>query len=196
MWHTGDMTTAADGPSRGYRLTMWLAHHEPHILAVVVITTTADYIARRYAGGDLTTWNVTNVLATLALVAMLCSFHAARRHEHALCWRCARNTPLDGPAAAARHDRALRLWHWCHSGSGLIAIAALLVVLIVGGLFLRTIPTAAPLFTLFAVEAAAGLRHRPLQPWCPQCQGRRRWDEGGDPEPSPTPDPSEARERV
>jgi hypothetical protein len=36
---------------------------------------------------------------------------------------------------------------------------------------------------------ASGIMHRRLRPWCPWC---RPWDEGGDPELSPEPDPDPA----
>jgi hypothetical protein len=186
------MTTAADGPARGYRLTMWLAHRQPYILAAVPITNLID----RYAGDGRHVWSPTNALATLAATLMLVAFVAATRHDATLCLRCARKTPLDGPAEAAAHDRALRTFHWAH-GKWAIGIMTVLVVALIPAAYLGWFDAiTVPLFLWFAVEAAAGLQHRPLQPWCPYCHRHRRWDEDGDPEPSPTPDPSGVQERV
>jgi len=179
--------SAGAGEPRAYRFVMWLAHRQPHALAALIATDAAQRVALAYRPDTLLYWALT-VASALALAAVIGAIFANRRHDATLCTRCARKTPLDGPAAAAEHDRALRLYHRLADRPGLLLVG--LVAVSVRGSWLLPplwrILTGAVVWGTFAVEAAAALRHRPLQPWCPYCH---RWDDGGDEEPSPTPPP-------
>lgn len=184
------MTAAFAAQPRGYRLTMWLAHREPHGLAFAVVANAAAVAADRVALGPPLFRALLSLLAIAGAVWAVAGASAAGRHRHALCTRCARKIPTDGPTEAALHGRALRVFHWCHSWPGIIMLTAgavLLVVLTLAGAnaLVRAL-AGSPLLALMAVEAAAGLRHRPLEPWCPYCP---HWGGGGDHEPSPAPTP-------
>jgi hypothetical protein len=197
--------TASDaaGTPRNYRAIMWLAHREPHALALFVVTDTGYRVGRWLVPASTTPTVAVGLFllslaSVLSLVWALAGLISASRHVHALCTRCARNTPLDGPAAAARHDRALRIYHWINNRPFLrLALPAIVVV---NGLFTASIAwrlvLTTPVYVWWTIDAAAGLRHRPLEPWCPYCRRRRRWDDGGDPEVVPDPDPAQQKVRT
>jgi hypothetical protein len=46
---------------------------------------------------------------------------------------------------------------------------------------------AAATIVVIAFHVQAVHTHRILQPWCPYCRGRRKWEDDGAPEPSPDP---------
>lgn len=117
------------------------------------------------------------------LGATALAFFADHYHQHRLCPRCTAATPLDGLATAKRHHRWLQLHHWAAERFGypLILIAAA-----VAYLGLDTPRWVYPVYALWALVAYANLRHRPVEPWCPQC---RRWGWGTADDTDPVPPP-------
>lgn len=137
---------------------MPLAHAQPAVLALVIGTGIARHLTN----------NRTVTLAFyVVMVAALLAFAAEGYHEHRLCTRCAAAT--GGPATAARHHRWLRLHHWATQRFtyALILLGGPLVAFGLG------LPHWAgyPVFAAWVLVALANLRHRPVQPWCPHCQG-------------------------
>lgn len=170
---------------------MWLAHRQPHALVAAIVTDVASRLANAAPtptslAGLLVVTGL-NVVSLVAIVGVVAAFVVDRRHATSLCTRCARKIPTDGVAEATLHDRDLRVFHWYVDHPR--QIIAVLLATTLPGWFLPPLWRAAlsvVCWAFVAVAAAAALRHRPLQPWCRYC---RRWDEGGDPEVAPTPDP-------
>jgi hypothetical protein len=127
----------------------------------------------------------------LAMTVLIIVVLASAAHVGSLCERCAQRTPLDAAAEVARRNWELKFFHKPKR-----AVLTFLGVMM--GSYTLILALSAPdvvrrgamlLVGIFiALEIHTNLTHRILYPWCPYC--RRRWDEGGDEEPSPTPDPS------
>jgi hypothetical protein len=108
-----------------------------------------------------------------------------RWHVHALCPVCARKTPLDPQAVIAEKRRPLRAFHWLgdkHNKALNRCVVALLILSFVPYVDLVAWPL---LMATMAVTVYLDNIHMPLQPWCPQCD----WDDEGDTERVPEPDP-------
>ncbi len=158
---------------------MLVAHAQPVALLVVIGTDTA---------GHLTDRRPVALAHGLAVVVTVLALFADHYHQVRLCPRCAPATPVDGAAAARRHRRALRCHHWASDGFAypLVLVAAAVAYF---GLGAPHWATFSPVYALWAAVAYANLRHRPLQPWCPQCL-RGGWgdpDDEEDPVPPPVP---------
>lgn len=158
---------------------MSLAHAQPWIFIAAIVTNIVGW------------WLATSVLFLVVvggpvLLLVLLSIVANRYHLAQLCPRCAAATPLDGLAAAEEHGMELRIYH-----AGRIGVAVLVGIVVLNLLLPRPWNqiTSALGNLAFAAYAWAGLRHRPLQPWCPYCNP---WNDGGPHEcvHTPTPDPS------
>lgn len=164
------MTTArAPREINGFRrAAMGLAHTQPAVLIVGIITQTAAAVAHSPA------WTAVSVTATIIAGVTI---GAEYFHSSCLCPRCASHIPLDGHTAAEKHATWLRVHHWS------IAPVVLLGWL---GLFWFTItgPDPIPLYLLWVLTSTAYLKHRPLELWCPHCR-----DGDDDTTPDPTPDP-------
>lgn len=171
------------GPSRASRLSTAIAHSLIYVLAVGV------------ALHVLSWFRVLNDLDFIVSALLIVCWPVAVWHHHlaGLCVRCMAEMPADAPVRAERRRWLLRFSHFSATLKGLVVmqfvcIAPLLIVIFfpsvfAGGLhsFLWCrIPGDIWIFTLIY---STWLHHR-LRPWCPYC---RRWDGGGDPEPSPDP---------
>ncbi|MGH3548909.1 MAG: hypothetical protein ACRDQU_12525 [Pseudonocardiaceae bacterium] len=156
------------------RAAMWLAHEQPLALGLVVVFSTAAAVSHAPA------WEVASMIATFVGVGAM---GAEQYHRTHLCARCADNMPVDGPGEAVRQGRWLRLHHRCGARLMIPVWVVLLGFDFVGPAGWGS----APILLLWLVTAAANLRHRPLELWCPQC----RWSDGDDDDTDtvPTPDP-------
>lgn len=108
-----------------------------------------------------------------------------------ICLRCMEEVPADAPVRAQQQRWLLWYEHLWRNPKWALAFIAVLF----GAPFLRQklfgdtggfwlyAPTD---IGWFLMVYATWVHHR-VSPWCPYC---RRWDEGGDHEPSPTPNPS------
>lgn len=155
---------------------MLLAHAQPVALASAVGTDIAravtDTPALTYTHGG-------------TLTAAVLAFVADHYHQHRLCPRCAAATPEDGPAAAQRHPHWLRLHHWAGEQVGYALILLFTPIVALGLGLPRWVSY--PVYVLWALVAYANLVHRPVEPWCPRCQGWGWDDRETDPLPPPTP---------
>jgi hypothetical protein len=110
-------------------------------------------------------------------------------HQGSLCEPCIAEMPLNGPQKAEDWDRYLAAYHWV-SGSGnrrsLTLYIVWLGVVFVANLWLPvrvSVPlTLVPMMALNVLD----MRHSRIRPWCKRCG----WDEGGEHEFVPTPDPA------
>jgi hypothetical protein len=161
-------------------LLLWrLAHIAP---IGYLVTAVAFVIIDLTLSRPLGFW-VGGAVAALTLPMLL----AHMRHENALCEICAAMTPLDGNAAARKHDIQLRLFHKARLIAAIV-LGLLVAVVVADRLFLPD--TVGRLafdisFLEIAVSMHVTITHRLLEPWCPYCH----WDEGGDHEPAPEPTP-------
>jgi len=111
-----------------------------------------------------------------------------------MCPSCVDQIPLDPQAAIDRHRRALFSAHVIHDRPyfsvawlGALALLSMTTVHVTG------VTTFYAFWDLaFLVYCYTAWRHHHLQPWCPFCQG---WEDGGEPERVPDPDPSERATR-
>ena len=154
---------------------LWLLFLTSHI-ALVVLT----------AGRPLWTSIVGGLVIALIVLAILA---AESWHMYAMCPVCARKIPLDPAAKVTQKRRRLSLVHWLSDRQKYInrTILVLFVLSLVPYANLAAFPL---VILALAAIAYLGNVHLPLQPWCPYC---RRWDEGGDHERAPTPDPTGAK---
>jgi hypothetical protein len=146
----------------------------------------------------------------LVIAGISLMFVSRARHHHHLCMRCMNGTPLDPEVEVNRHRRSLRTMHamsgdppfhvkgravnpWLIFVLVLLLIAVSLAGLYLGGTFYSW--WALPLDASCALLVIASLHHEQLQPWCPWCYRRRKWEDEGIPEPSPDPDPVGERDK-
>jgi hypothetical protein len=165
------MTDAVATPSGGRwrRAATWLAHQQPALLACALAVFLYDAVVAS---------PTSLLLVWVAMCAVTVSVFAEGFHNLTLCSICARAIPIDGQEQARVRSDWLRLHHRLSGVMwSVLLFAGCLTVLIT----LR-VPAGiafAPVYVSWLVEALANLRHRPLQPWCPQC---RWWDDGDDDE--------------
>lgn len=167
-----------DGPSRWQRTATRLTHYDPLAVAAVFAAALVSEIVGYW-------WGVVIYWTAFALFMVVSA--ATLHHSFLLCPRCASATPLDGPGTAAKRSRTLRLYHWSRTRRSILGFAVGLVFAPVAAALLH-IPygaAALPLYVYMAMQSVAGLRHRPLQPWCPQCH----WGDEGDDHETPVPPP-------
>lgn len=173
-------TSAAPSQSENFtRRVAWVAHNE----AVLLVISAVLLVGPEYWSVSIAQMLFTDAGIVVFAVTFAASVHHAQRF---LCPRCAASTPLDGEGAAATHATALRRFHYLvdHYRAAMWATGSLVVTAAVlsdtVGPLLDWIPQTL-LFTFLTVRSVLMLRHRPLQPWCPQC----RWDDGGRDEDAP-----------
>jgi len=175
-----------DNPRKPSRLLMLAGHYTPVAFIALAAMALADEATGRHPG-------LLRDITYVAGAAWLLSFYADEGyHSRGLCWRCARHAPANPDASVARWRRAL----WLHHKPGLVLLAGALpvAVLLLGSHFPRWLSVASDVCILVVAGSAfwSGIMHRRLRPWCPWC---KPWDEGGDSEavPDPEPDPAVAR---
>lgn len=114
-----------------------------------------------------------------------------------ICLRCMEDVPADAPVRAQRRRPQL----WFEHESRRVWVASLICGFIISTpvllhwLLYRDLPdhdvhdnwTILPGDLVLALWIYGSVLHHRLQPWCPYCRG---WDEGGERERTPTPDPT------
>jgi Flp pilus assembly protein TadB len=128
-------------------------------------------------------------LAFLAL--MLTTFWEIRKHDRALCERCAADFPLNPAQDAERYQRRLAVVHlMAEPHVARFYLVSVLVVCLLPLLApdaLRVPVMALWLAALGSVGylVQSGQTHRKLQPWCHQCGHQGGQDKVDTPEPMP-----------
>lgn len=182
------MTTAERGGIREpNQFVRWVTHAMPALCVINLATAVPSWIGWDAVRGKAS-W--VGLAAFFGLLAALAHVGRAR-----MCVTCAQRTPLDPQAAIERHGWALftthlaahkplYTWLWLVGVMGLGVLAAHLT-----GVRLFY----APWDFVFTWLCYSEWRHHYLQPWCPRCQGG--WEDGGEPEVVPDPDPAEQATR-
>jgi hypothetical protein len=174
----GSLDTLPEGPRWWRYMATRLAHYQP----VLLLITVAINIATDRSTGTQRAFLLpaTLVAWTVVMVSLLADGYHVRR----LCYRCAAATPLDGKTEADRQARWLRFFHWwsTHRYWYLVFWGITGAVAFSTGLGTWAFY---PFYLFWAAISFSALRHRPLEPWCPQCN----WGEGGEGEGVPVPPP-------
>lgn len=153
-----------------------LAHFQPALLLLVIAT---DLVGR------YTDYSVFSALTTICMAFVIVAVFAEHHHERRLCTRCAAATPTDGESAAQDRRLWLRFQHW-HSRHGMFGLVGWAIGLTLSLVFhFASAAAFYPLYLYWFAETMANLRHRPVQPWCPQCKGWGWGDEDRSPVPVP-----------
>lgn len=165
------------------RATSLLAHSIP-LLMVVAVTARAVWLLHLVSA-----FSALDTFSSLALMIGVVAlvFHL---RNGGLCLRCIRNTPLNPQLAVNRNKFFLWVIHLQGKRFWLTLGACQLVVLLGAAYasgFILTL-TKLPLDVMFFSMMWAAWQHHRLEPWCPYCRG---WDEGGEEEVVPDPDPAE-----
>jgi hypothetical protein len=168
------------------RVAQFMAHALPTVLVMAVASRILYWL------GYLSL-TVTGVAFDILLVFWFtCLVHIRRQTR--LCLRCIKTAPLD-PENQVR----TRKWLLCveHFPIRLdLYILAITMAISVGGIEIFIYNSAPyrladiPLDTWVLGSIYATWTHHRLRPWCPYCKG---WDDGGDEELVPDPDPAEGR---
>lgn len=170
------MTTASDPDAFRYqRVVNALAHAQPVLWFIAAGSAVLEVFV-----GDLGSFSGAMTLA------LLVSIVAGWKHTRSLCERCAKNTPLDTDAAIERDGYWLQWAHW-HADHPRKAALILFGLIGLECMPFRPLSVSANvvLSILLGALVFCQLKHRVLQPWCPQC----RWNGGGDEEVAPEPVP-------
>lgn len=159
-----------------------MAHAVPYLIAIAVATRVTYFVKLSL---------IPSVLDTVASFLLLASMAALYRHLRfgGLCLRCIRSAPLNPEREVSRNKAFLWEVHW-PTGRFYAVFGVCVVILMLGehahGVvhILSKVPMDIQFFSLMW---AIWIHHR-LSPWCPYCRG---WDEGGEEERVPDPDPAE-----
>ena len=169
-WSRGGWSRAADA----------LAHRVLVVAAVIV----GLILLGARLGPDLHD-TLALLASALALVWILAQFaHESRAH---LCARCLAAMPVDPGPAVARGRVWLRLYHGLTDSPAGLPVYLVVLALAYLPSFLGWPGLDWLWFLPITGFTWLSLRHHAVRPWCPYCRG---WDDGGDHEPSPTPDPA------
>jgi hypothetical protein len=112
-----------------------------------------------------------------------------------ICLRCMEEVKPDAPLRAQRKRWVLRIWHLGNSWR--VCLTWLVTIILVS--YLRAwLKNAgydwhwvnAPIDVIFLLWVYSMVFHHRVSPWCPYC---RKWDDGGNHEVAPTPDPAGTR---
>jgi hypothetical protein len=134
------------------------------------------------------------------------------KHDRSLCERCIALTPLDPERAVQNKARSLRRYHRLLEPVPLVfsvraailqivarVVICLVMLAVLGWWLFWGLPNNAMAYVVvYAMVLFLGVLspylteiHRRLYPWCPFCKSTGGgWEDGGDPEPSPTPVPT------
>lgn len=178
------MTGAAEPPLA--KTVTWLAHALPWLL-VVSLAARVAYLLQLL---PIAPAAAADIIGSFTLLA---GFIALTKHLSTgrLCLRCIRSAPLN-PEWDVKRNKTF-LWEIHIDRAKFFGVYAATWVL--GGLispiwlhgFIATL-CRLPLDVMFFSLIWSLYIHHRLGPWCPYCRG---WDEGGDPELVPDPDPAE-----
>jgi hypothetical protein len=158
-----------------------LLNRVAHLLIPVVLIAVPIGIARHLAPSRVPSW-----LSIVSSIAYCLVFMVALLHQTfaGICVRCMQEVPRD----AARQALRWRWLLWCFHSMPIMLL--LIVVAVASGV---AVAQGAPSWVGLLMDAVTLLSvadlwaHHRLRPWCPYC---RRWDDGGEQEPSPDPAPS------
>lgn len=165
------------------RTTSLLAHSIPGLMAVALAVRAAWLLKLAPAFSAL------DAFSSLALMVGVVALVLHLRNG-GLCLRCIRNTPLNPELAVNRNKFFLWVLHLQGKRFWRIYGVCLLIMLVGNAYasgFILTL-TNLPLDAVFFSMMWATWQHHRLGPWCPYCRG---WDEGGEEEVVPDPDPAE-----
>lgn len=174
--------TAANGEPPMTSVQTRIAHSMPVLLVGMMIVRTLSQFERIPGWVDA----VCSAVMLVVFIMMTLHFISAR-----LCLPCLRNAPLN-PEKEVR-QRQWFLWFQHQPVGYLMRLWLVAVVLMIIGNWLGGWVDAVlhlPNDVLWYAYMYAFWTHHRLQPWCPYC---RPWDDGGDPELVPDPDPAEGK---
>jgi hypothetical protein len=163
-----------------------MAHAIPYLLMIALATRVAYFLKLSL---------IPSIFDTVATSVFMAGMVALYQHLRfgGLCLRCMRSTPLDPGREVNRNKVFLWELHWS-TGRMAAVFGACFVIFLVGEHAHGVVYTLSKIpldIQFFSLAWAAWIHHR-LQPWCPYCRG---WDEGGEEELVPDPDPAEKRVR-
>lgn len=178
--------TTASGAERD-PITARLAHNVPRMAVVYLVLAVPAWFRidfLRTGSFGMVIWLLGFVVGIVMLVSLL---HTTRAD---LCALCASEMPRDPQKDVACKRWALIFAHAVGTSAlftalltfGLLAVAVWLVDISGWGLFYI------PFDIYWAALCYSGWRHHYLTPWCPFCNGG--WEDGGDLEVVPEPDPA------
>jgi hypothetical protein len=131
-------------------------------------------------------------LVSLALIAlMVVTLVEMRKHDRALCERCAADFPLNPAREAETYRRRLATAHLLSERRAatwyLVAVLVACLLPVFAPPSLRTPALALWLASLASLVylMQSGVTHRRLQPWCPHCGPQGGSDQVETPEPTP-----------
>ena len=162
-----------------------IAHWTPVVLIATAIVRIVHWF------GDLVPiWlGVTvEVLMIVTMITVMVHQNLAR-----ICLRCMQEVKPDAPLRAQRKRGILKLWHlgqswrWCSAWFGLIVLTSITRTWLKGSFGYDWHWVSAPMDVIFLLWIYSMVFHHRVSPWCPYC---RRWDDDGDHEVTPTPDPT------
>lgn len=171
--------------SRTSRTITTAAHLMPPVAFVVFTIAAVDDVS----GGFLPDWMSWTVVAVWVGIYWVSAFH---RTFARICVRCMQEVPADAGQQAER--KRWLLWVDHHPGRMMLAFWAVIgAELLTRHVF--AIPNGPswlnlPSLLVLAPGVVAAWTHHRLRPWCPYC---KPWDDGGQHESVPAPDPSGAK---
>lgn len=173
----------SDYPSSAPKFLTALAHSLVYVLVVGLVLHVVSW------------FRILNDLDLIVTALLIMCLPVAVWHHHTggLCIRCMAELPAHAPVRAERMRWMLRFAHFACTVKGLVVMhvvcfTPLLIVIFFPSVFADGIRS----FVWFRIPGDIWIStliystwlHHQLRPWCPYC---RRWDDGGEPEPSPDP---------
>jgi hypothetical protein len=167
------------------RVKTFMAHSIPGLMVIAIAARVLALCNVPYFSGldALSSWLV--IIAVLML-----TFHIRGAQ---LCLRCIKSAPLNPQRDVERNKAFLWQFHWSRKQFYKVWFACLAPVVLshfTTGILSTLLKL--PMDIMFFTLMWGFYVHHRLQPWCPWC---RRWDEGGDEELVPDPDPAEGAKR-
>jgi hypothetical protein len=159
-----------------------MAHAIPYLLMIALALRVAYFLKLSL---------IPSIFDTVATSVFMAGMVALYQHLRfgGLCLRCMRSTPLNPGREVSRNKAFLWQIHW-PTRRFCAVFGACVVILLVGEHTHGVVYTLSKIpmdIQFFSLTWATWIHHR-LQPWCPYCRG---WDEGGEEELVPDPDPAE-----
>lgn len=152
----------------------WSHRATPLLIATIILTAPAVFLPDNWMGRAVNTLTIVPIMGLVVLMLI---------HGKTFCEYCAADTPADGLGTARRKSRSLKFYHRCISKTGVLYLAALVILP-------SLLPQKWPSFIAWAALQPGLLtfiwfarRHNILAPWCPWCNG------GDDGLREPSPDP-------
>jgi len=187
---TRDIEDDFGDPDRNPR-SGWFARTAHVILPIALVTAGMSVLGWFIRMPEWTAWTTTAVFGIVFIAAILHQVLAR------ICLRCMEEVPADAPVRAQRLRRVL----WIDHRMASVRVSLLVWLIPIGisavlhyAFYQGVAPdevadnwTSAPVTLQMLIVVYAMVLHHRLQPWCPYCKG---WDEGGDHERTPTPDPT------